>query len=379
MKITVAIDSFKGSISSAEAAEAVKEAIGSVLPTASVFSALLADGGEGTADALLCALGGKKQKADVTGPLGDRITAEYVISHDNTAIIEMASASGLTLVPEDKRDPLYTTTYGVGELIKDAAYRGARKFIIGLGGSATNDGGAGMLSALGFRLLDASGEPIRRGAVGLSDLKKIDISGAIPELSECSFTVASDVKNPLCGELGASRVFGPQKGATPESIDAMDAWLDNFANLAEKTLGVSCACDEGAGAAGGLGFAFKAFLGAKQTAGIDLVISLSGLENEIANSDLVITGEGMLDGQSGMGKAPIGIARLAKKYGKPVIAFCGAVGKGVEACNALGIDAYFPIAPGPCTLSAAMDKHVAKENLYRTAEQALRLFALGRS
>lgn len=377
MKITVAIDSFKGSITSSEAAEAVRLAALSELPDAEIYSAVLADGGEGTVDAFLSALGGKKHQCAVTGPLGEPALAEYGITDDGTAIIEIASAAGLPLVPEDKRDPLNTTTYGVGELISDAIGRGVRNFIVGLGGSATNDGGAGMLAALGFKLQDGEENPIPLGAEGLSMLERIDTSAALGALSECRFTVACDVKNPLLGERGASCVFGPQKGACPKSVQYMDGLLKKFANLTSEALGSLCENDEGAGAAGGLGFAFISYLGASLVPGIDLIASAAGLRKRIRESDLVITGEGRLDGQSGMGKAPIGIAKIAKEYRKPVIAFCGSVGVGAEELNSLGIDAYFPIIGAPCTLACAMDKQRAKENLYRTAKQAIRLFIVG--
>lgn len=374
MKITVAIDSFKGSITSKEAADAVRRAAVSVLPEAEIYSATLADGGEGTVDAFISALGGRKCRCTVTGPLGEPTVAEYGITDDGTAIIEIAAAAGLPLVPENKRNPLYTTTYGVGELIFEAIQLGARNFIIGLGGSATNDGGAGMLAALGYKLLDGEGNPIPRGARGLSLLKKIDLSSVTSELLECKFTVACDVKNPLCGDNGASFVFGPQKGASPESARSMDDWLKNFAGLTEKKIGTSHENDEGAGAAGGLGFAFISYLGASLVPGIELIASVAGLREKIKDSDLVITGEGRLDRQSGMGKAPGGITRIAKEYGKTVIAFCGSVGDGASALNDLGIDAYFPIIGAPCSLSEAMDKHTAYENLYRTAKQAIRLY-----
>ncbi len=373
MKITVAIDSFKGSLTSAEAGEAVRAAARKVYPDAEIAQVSLADGGEGTLDALISAVGGERRAVSVKGPLGETVRAEYGVLKDGTAVVEIAAASGLTLVSEKKRDPLAATTYGVGELIAHAIERGSRKFIIGLGGSATNDAGAGMLLALGYKLLDINGRQISLGAKGLSELAAIDTSKHIPELSECEFVVACDVKNPLTGSLGASAVFGPQKGASAEDIVKLDAWLSDFARLTAETLGESREDSEGAGAAGGLGFAFISYLGARLTSGIDLIISASGIEKCIKDSDIVITGEGRLDGQSGMGKAPVGVARLAKKYGKLVIAFSGSVADGASVCNEQGIDAYFPIIGSPCTLDEAMDKQKATENLKRTAEQALRL------
>jgi len=377
MKVTVAIDSFKGSVSSEEAGAAIKAGILAADHNARVYVAPLADGGEGTVDAFLSALGGRKYSCEVCGPLGEMIVSEFGITDDGTAIIEIAEAAGLPLVPKEKRSPLYTTTFGVGQMILKAIELGARKFIIGLGGSATNDGGAGMLSALGYKLLDGEGNPIPQGAIGLKSLKTIDTSSAVAELSECSFIAACDVKNPLLGENGASYVFAPQKGAGKDEVHILESLLSGFANLTREVLSRSHENDEGAGAAGGLGFALISYLGAKLKSGIELLIGASEIEENIKSSDLVITGEGRLDGQSAMGKAPYGIARLAKAHGKPTVALCGAVGDGAASCNLCGIDAYFPIAAGPCTLDYAMDKHVTMENLSRCTEQVMRLFLAG--
>ena len=376
MKITVAIDSFKGSISSLEAGEAVERAALSVFPDANVSVIPLADGGEGTVAAIHYAVGGTIHKLSVKGPLGDRVNAEYCILPSGVAVIEMASAAGITLIQQDKRDPKIATTYGVGELILDAISRGCRKFVVGIGGSATNDGGAGMLSALGYKLLNKHGEHIPLGAIGLSELDKIIKTSVSPELSECEFTVACDVKNPLIGPNGASCVFGPQKGADSNDVVILDKCLEHFSDIVLKTFCKDHSYTEGAGAAGGLGFAFISFLGAKLTSGISLVTDYLGLEEHIKCSDLVITGEGRLDSQSSMGKAPIGVASIAKKYDKPVVAFAGSVSSDASVCNNFGIDAFFSIAQGACSLTEAMDKHNATRNLQHTAEQALRLFAV---
>ena len=374
MNVVIAIDSFKGSLSTQAAGNAVKEGVLAVYPDAHVTVSPLADGGEGTVDALCAGLGGEIVSAVVTGPLGEPVTAKYGILPDRqTAIIEMAAAAGITLVPPEKRDPLITTTYGVGELILDAIKKhGVRHFIIGIGGSATNDGGAGMLSALGFAFLDKNGLPIPMGAKGLESLSSIDCGSAFPALSECEFHIACDVKNPLCGDNGCSAVYGPQKGATEENIPKMDAWLLRYAQITESATGISARDREGAGAAGGLGFAFLSYLGGVLKSGISLVMEATGLEACIRDADIVVTGEGRLDGQSAMGKAPVGVAALAKKYGKPVIAFAGCVTEGAKRCHDFGIDAYFPILPAPMALSDAMAEENAVRNLRSTAEEAFR-------
>ena len=376
MTVTVAIDSFKGSLTSRMAGDAVRDGIFSVYPDAVVHVRSLADGGEGTVDAIAAARGGRICKVKVTGPLGEPVDAEYgIIDKERTAIMEMSSSSGITLVPPNKRNPYYTTTYGFGELIRHAIVEsGCRRLILGIGGSATNDGGVGMLTALGFGMLDADGEDIPLGAIGLSRLVRISAESVLPELSECEFIIACDVKNPLLGKSGASFVFGPQKGAAPEQVEAMDGWLKNYADLTYKTLGKDCRDTDGAGAAGGLGFALFTYLGGRSESGISLVIRETGLEAFVRESDIVVTGEGRLDGQSVMGKAPVGVAALAKKYGKPVVAFSGCATDDARLCNSHGIDAFFPIPRGPMTLAEAMDVDNAYSNLRATAEQAFRLF-----
>ena len=374
MKVVIAIDSFKGSLETLESGLAVAEGVRTVYPDAETVIRPLADGGEGTVSAVVSALGGVKRRACVTAPLGDKIIAEYgVIPDKKLAVIEMSAAAGITLVPEDKRNPLYTTTYGVGELILDAIELGCRNFIVGIGGSATNDGGVGMLKALGFEFLDSNGLEIADGAEGLSNLQSIRRDNACPSLSECRIRVACDVKNPLCGDLGCSRIYGPQKGADEKMISDMDVWLSRYASLTKDVIPDADANFPGVGAAGGMGFALKYYLGGDLISGIELVTEITELEEHIKDADIVITGEGRLDGQSAMGKAPVGVARLAKKYGKTVIAFAGAVTEDAAVCNENGIDAFFPIVRKPCTLDAAMDKKNAYENLKNTAEQTFRL------
>lgn len=374
MNIVAAIDSLKGSLSSLEAGQAVKQGILKAIPDAEVQVCPLADGGEGTAEALTLGMGGQLEKVRVTGPLGAPVDCTYgIIKERQTAIIEMSGAAGLTLVPEQDRNPLHTTTYGVGETIKDAIVKGCRHFIIGIGGSATNDGGAGMLQALGFDMLDKNGQPIPFGAKGLEKLAAITDHHILPQLPQCDFRVACDVTSVLCGETGCSAVFGPQKGATPEMICQMDEWLARYASLTAAKYAGSDAKHPGTGAAGGLGFAFLSYLNAGLEPGVKIVLEETGLESRIRNADLVVTGEGRLDGQTVLGKAPIGVAALAKKYDKPVIALAGSVTEEAGLCNTHGIDAFFPILRGIQTLPEAMDKENAAGNMAAAAEQVFRL------
>ena len=375
MKVAIAIDSFKGSLSSIEAGTAAAAGVKRVFPDAVCEIRPLADGGEGTVDALVAGLGGELQSVTVTGPAGKPTVAKYGLLPGGTAVLEMAQAAGITLVGGAEKNPLCTTTYGVGEMILNAVGKGAKKFVIGIGGSATNDGGAGMLQALGFGLLDASGADIPRGGAGLAKLARIEIPQTLgSQRMTLDFKIACDVKNPLCGPNGASAVFGPQKGATPEMVATLDAALANFARVSHAS-GTSRDASEspGAGAAGGLGFAFKAFLSAELVPGVDLILSETRLEDCVRDADVVITGEGRLDGQTVMGKAPIGVVKLAKKYGKRVLAFSGCVGDGVEAVNAAGIDAFFPILRKIVTLDEALAVPTAAANLTATVEQAFRL------
>ena len=374
MRIAVAIDSFKGSLSTFEAGNAIAEAAKEVYENTKVVISPIADGGEGTVEAIVSANNGEFVKCVVCNPLGEKIEAEYgFIPNTKTAIIEMSAAAGITLIKESKRDPMRTTTFGVGEMISDAISKGCRKFLIGIGGSATNDGGVGMLQALGFEILDKNGKQVARGAKGLGDIVAIRTENALGELKRCSFCVACDVKNVLCGEYGCSAIYGPQKGATSEMIKKMDLWLSDYARLTKEVIPGADANIPGTGAAGGLGFALLSYLDASLVSGIDLVMKETDLESHIKDADLVITGEGRLDGQSYMGKAPIGVAKLAKKYNKTVIAFSGCVTEDTVVCNEYGIDAFFPIVRKPCTLAEAMDVKIAYENLKSTASQVFRL------
>lgn len=341
MKITVAIDSLKGSLASMEAGNAAKGGILRVYPEAEVFVRPLADGGEGTVDALTEGLGGRIRTISVSDPLGRPLQADYGIltspgQGEPLAVIEMAAASGLPLLAAAERNPLRTTTYGVGELILDAIRQGCRRFLIGIGGSATNDGGLGMLSA-------------------------------------CSFRIACDVTNPLCGPNGCSAVYGPQKGASREDIVNMDRWMQAYAVLTARQFPHADPTVPGTGAAGGLGFAFLSYMNAVLEPGASIVLEETSLESFIQDSDIVITGEGRLDGQTAMGKAPIAVARLAKKYGKPVFAFSGCVTPDAIQCNDAGIDAFFPILRSICSLEEAMEPASARKNLSDTVEQVMRV------
>lgn len=368
MKILIAIDSFKGSLTSVEAERAVYEG---AIETGKVELAIccpLADGGEGTSYALSTIEGSQVVTAKAIDSLRREIECEYTILKDNVAVIEVSQAVGLAMLTPSERNPMYTTTYGVGMLIKDALDRGCREFIIGLGGSATNDCGIGMLSALGFEFSNCNPTD---GAIALKGIMRISTENADPRLKECKFHVACDVDNPLTGPRGATYVFSPQKGAREEELEVMDKYHFRFATITKKYVSANDK-SPGAGAAGGLGFAFLAYLGAELKSGIDLVIEKTGIEEKIKECDLVITGEGRLDSQTTGGKAPWGVSKLAKKYGKRVIALCGSIGENQEGLNTY-IDGYFSIVSGPCTLELAMDKKEAYENLKRTAKQLINL------
>ena len=400
MKVVVAIDSWKGSLGSLEAGASIAEGVHRVFPEAEVLVRPLADGGEGTVEALTLGMNGRMETVQVTGPLGTPVEASYGIieeskegcveredgaeqeSCDRTmertkiAIIEMAAAAGITLVDEKQRNPLDTTTFGVGEMIRDAIHKGCRKFIVGIGGSATNDGGIGMLQAFGFEFLNANGKQVPFGAKGLAEIAMIIDEHVIPELKECEFKVACDVTNPLCGTQGCSAVYGPQKGATPAMIEDMDQWLFHYARLTQETYPHANWNQAGTGAAGGLGFAFLSYTNAVLESGIQIILEETRLESYIKAADIVITGEGRLDGQTVMGKAPIGVAAIAKKYGKPVIAFSGCVTEDAGVCNQYGIDAFFPVLRTVTTLEEAMEEELAKRNLSATVEQVFRLVKL---
>lgn len=374
MKVVVAIDSLKGSLSSLEAGHAVSEGIHRVFPEAEVIVRPISDGGEGTVEALISGMSGSIQKTTVTGPLGRPVEAVYgILPESKTAIMEMSAAAGITLVNERERNPLNTTTYGVGEMIRDAIDKGCRHFIMGIGGSATNDGGIGMLQALGYGILDKEGRQVSFGAKGLKEINKITDDSVIPELKDCSFRVACDVTNTLCGEQGCSAVFGPQKGATSAMIEQMDKWLAHYAALTGEKYPRANRNQAGTGAAGGLGFAFLSYTNAVLESGIRIILEETKLEEYIKTADLVVTGEGRLDAQTVMGKAPIGVAEIAKKYGKKVIAFCGCVTEEAAECNNHGIDAYFPILRNIVSLEEAMDSGNAGKNMAETVEQVFRL------
>lgn len=376
MKVVVAMDSFKGSLSSLEAADAVASGIRKAIGESEVVKKPIADGGEGFLDALIEALEGERRTKKVTGPLGEYVECTYgLVKERKIAVIEMARAAGLTLVEKEKRNPLYTTTYGVGEVIRDAMEQGCRHFLVGIGGSATNDGGIGMLKALGFGFLDEKGNPVPNGALGLASLAKITEEDVPDMLKECTFEIACDVENPLCGPKGCSAVFGPQKGADEKMVKMMDAWMKQYALLAKKCRPDADSFAPGAGAAGGLGFAFLTFTNAVIKSGIEIVAEKTYMEDAIKDADVIVTGEGRLDAQSAMGKAPVGIAKLAKKYGKPVLVLAGSIGEGAAKCNEYGIDAYFSILKTPMSAQEAMQVHTAKENLQDTAEQIFRLWA----
>ena len=377
MKVVVAIDSLKGSLSSLEAGEAVSEGIHKVFPRAEVTVRPLADGGEGTVEALTLGMNGRLEKVIVTGPLGRHVEAIYgILEKSKTAIMEMSAAAGITLVDEQERNPLNTTTYGVGEMIKDAIDKGCRHFIMGIGGSATNDGGVGMLQALGYGILDKEGKQVSFGAKGLKEIDRITDDSVILELKECSFRVACDVTNTLCGEQGCSAIFGPQKGATPDMIEQMDKWLAHYARLTGEKYPKADRNQAGTGAAGGLGFAFLSYTNAVLESGIKIILEETRLEEYVKAADLVVTGEGRLDAQTVMGKAPIGVAEIAKKYGKKVIAFSGCVTEDAVECNNHGIDAYFPILRSVVSLEEAMDSKNARKNMVETVEQVFRLIKI---
>ena len=375
MNVVIAIDSFKGSMTSMQAGLSAATGIKRVYKDAHITVRPLADGGEGTVDALVNGCDGRMTQVQVAGPSGHPVVCPYgIVDETHTAIIEMSGAAGITQVSGEEKNPLNTTTYGVGEVIKDAIQNGCRHFIVGIGGSATNDGGVGMLQALGFGFLDKNGNQIRFGAKGLEDLESITTDHVLPELKECTFRIACDVSNPLCGEQGCSAIYGPQKGATSTMILQMDKWLAYYAALAKEKFPKANAKQDGTGAAGGLGFAFLTFTNAVLESGIKIVLEETQLEEYIKDADLVVTGEGRLDRQTAMGKAPIGVAKLAKKYGKTVIAFAGSVERDARECNEHGIDAFFPVLRGITTLEEAMKNENAKRNLADTAEQVYRLW-----
>lgn len=375
MKVLIAIDSFKGSISSAEAEEAVSRGIQKAIPGAETVCFPVADGGEGTAETLVKGRDGSMIKVDVTGPLGEIVNASYGwLPDDGVAVIETAQAAGLPLVPEDKRNPLNTTSFGVGEFIKDALDKGIRKILLGLGGSATNDGGMGMLRALGARFRDEEGNELEGFGRDLLRVREVDLSGLDARLGECSVSAACDVKSVLFGPEGAAYIFAPQKGAGPAEVMALDEGLRKYAAIMEKAVGKDHSRDEGSGAAGGLGFALRACLNAELRPGTELVLSLLGFDRAMEGVDVVVTGEGCIDHQTPRGKVPCGVGRRAHELGAYVIAFAGKLGENAEICNQQGIDAMFSICRGPVSCEEAMKRDRAMANLELSAEQVFRLF-----
>ena len=364
MKIVLAPDSFKESLSALQVAKSIERGFKQVLPNAEYVKVPMADGGEGTVQSLVDATGGRIIKKTVTGPLGEAAEAFFgILGNEKSAVIEMAAASGLHLVPATKRNPLLTTTRGTGELIAAALEYNVNHIIIGIGGSATNDGGAGMAKALGARFLNSNGQEIAEGGGALSDLAAIDLSSLDSRLAHVKIEVACDVDNPLIGPKGASAIFGPQKGATPEIVNQLDENLAHYAEIIEKDLGVKIADVPGAGAAGGLGGGLLAFMQAELSRGVDIVMEAAKLSDIIAGADLVITGEGKIDGQTIFGKTPIGVAKTAKKHGVPVIGIAGNVAGDSDAVHEYGIDAIFSIVPGAVSLQEAFlhaDKFVER-------------------
>lgn len=374
MKVVVAIDSFKGSLSSIEAGQAVKAGVLAAHPDANVIIKPLADGGEGTTDAFIEGLGGQRIDLTATGPMGSPVSCYYgYLEKDKTAIIEMASASGITLVPAHQKNPLTASTRGVGEMILHALEKGCRHFIIGIGGSATNDAGIGMLKALGYSFLDEQGLDVGEGAQALGKVASIDAKNRHPLLDDCQFRIACDVTNPLCGENGATYIYGPQKGVTEAQKESLDQDMAHFADVTETTLNCAYKNYPGAGAAGGLGFAFLSYLHASLSPGVELILDAINLSDALNDADIVVTGEGQLDRQTAMGKAPVGVAKLAKAHGAKVLAFSGSVTKEAVACNQAGIDAFFPILRRIVTLEEAMDPSTARSNMTASVEQVFRL------
>ncbi len=356
LHIIVAPDSFKGSLSAVAAAEAMERGIHAVFPAAEVVHAPMADGGEGTVQALVDATGGQILRQQVTGPLGEPVEAHWGILGDGeTAVIEMAAASGLALVPPDRRDPRVTTTYGTGQLAKAALDKGLRRIVIGLGGSATNDGGAGMAQALGAQFLDAEERSLPPGGAALADLDRIDLSGVDPRLQDAEVLVACDVDNPLCGPSGASTVYGPQKGASAQVVAELDRALARFAEVVRQATGRDIANQPGAGAAGGLGAGLLFLTHCEFRPGIDLVLETIDFPRLLQGADLVVTGEGCTDAQTARGKAPVGIAALAEKYQVPVVCISGALGAGSEEVLKKGVDALMSIPARPMTLEECLD------------------------
>ena len=376
MKILIAPQAFKGSISALDAATAMSEGVRRIAPDAEVATVPVADGGDGTLETLIEGSGGRIHRIEVTGPLGERRSAEWGAMGDGlTAVIEMARTSGLALVPDNKRNPLITTTYGLGEAMRQAMEVGYRRFIIGIGGSATNDAGAGMAQALGIKLLDGAGNDLSFGGAALADLRRIDMSGLDSCIAECEFMVACDVNNPLTGQTGASAIYGPQKGATAEMIEELDAALTHFAEVVKRDIGVEISDVPGSGAAGGLGGGLIAFVNGRLRAGVDIVLDTVRLDDYLLGCDLVFTGEGSMDHSTIYNKAPVGVAERAKRQGIPVVGISGSLGAGYQDVHEHGIDALAAIMPGPMTLGEASAQ--ASELIADATEQVMRLLKVG--
>lgn len=371
-KYVVAPDSFKESMTAKEVCNAMEKGIKKADPAAEVIKVPMADGGEGTVDSLVDATNGQRVTVEVTGPLGNKISAYYgILGNGTTAIIEMAKASGLEIVEKEKRNPMITTTFGTGELIKDALDHNVKEIIIGLGGSSTNDGGSGMAQALGAKLLDQHKHQIPFGGGNLDKLDKIDISALDTRLQDTKIILASDVTNPLIGKDGASRVFGPQKGATPEMVEKLENNLQHYAKIIKRDLNKDVDSVSGAGAAGGLGAGLMAFTTCEMRRGVDLAIEVTKLEEKIRDADYVFTGEGGTDFQTKFGKTPYGVAKLGKKYHKPVISLAGYLGEGIDSLYSEGFTAIFGIIPGACDLPTALKN--GPSNVVRTTENIVRL------
>jgi glycerate kinase len=376
MKIVIAPQTFKGSLSALEVAKSMDEGVKRVFPDVETLLVPVADGGDGTLETLVEATSGEIRSAETTGPIGKPVTAEWgALGDGETAIIEMARTSGLALLKENERDPLTTTTYGLGETIREAVNAGFRNFIIGIGGSATNDGGGGMAQALGIRLLDKNGKDLPPGGAALASLHRIDMSGLDNLAQNSRFSIACDVSNPLTGPEGASAVYGPQKGATPEIVQQLDAALQNFADVVKRDLGQNIDDVAGAGAAGGLGGGMMAFLNGTLRTGVNIVLDQVGLDDKLEGADLVITGEGQLDFQTVYHKAPIGVAWRARKMGIPVVAISGSLGKGFENVHPEGIDAVSAIVSSPMTLEEASSR--ASELIANATAEAMRFMKVG--
>ncbi len=372
MRIILAPDSFKGSLTAKEACRAMRRGIEKVLPTAEIVEMPMADGGEGTVQSLVDATGGRIMEKEVLNPLGRKVSAQYgILGAGETAVIEMAAASGLYLISKSERNPLVTSTFGTGELIADALEKGCRNFILGIGGSATNDGGAGMAQALGARFIDAQGRELSPGGGALRKLEKIDLSDLDPRIAESRFTAACDVRNPLCGPRGASFVFGMQKGATTAMLIELDDALKHYAEKIKEFMGLDVCDIPGAGAAGGLGAGMLAFMGAELKPGVEIVIDIVGLKKKLIGATIVLTGEGQCDAQSSEGKVPYGVGISAKEYGIPCVVIAGTIGHGAERLYEYGVTSIFSFIDRPLILETAMEE--ANILLEKAAERIMRV------